>query len=98
MLGILVGILSFALVADGILTYIIARAVYNPERALVKKSEWEAVKSMQLQLQKLPTPEEFCRYRSMAEAAYIITEGMIPDSGIRATKDSIDGLPPCRKV
>jgi len=34
----------------------------------------------------LPTPEEFQRVRSLAESAAIITEGLIPDSGLRATK------------
>jgi hypothetical protein len=40
---------------------------------------------------KLPTPEQFNRVRSLAEAASLICEGMIPDSGIRA--QSFDGAP-----
>jgi cell division protein FtsL len=39
----------------------------------------------------LPSAEQFNRVRSLAEAASLICEGMIPDSGIRA--QSFDGAP-----
>jgi hypothetical protein len=40
-------------------------------------------------IEKLPTPEQFNRVRSLAESAATICEGMIPDSGIAAR--SFDG-------
>lgn len=73
---------------------------FNKKYAQISVEEWEAMKSFApitvddfsalksaaLQMQKLPTVEEFARVRSLAEQAHDIALGALPDSGITATK------------
>ena len=40
-----------------------------------------------------PTPEEWARVKSLAEQAYDITVGIVPQSGIVATKAGVSGMP-----
>jgi hypothetical protein len=62
---------------------------------LVKDEEWtlltNLVSAVSEKVNKLPTPQEFNRVRSLAEGASMICEGILPDSGIKA--QSFDGAP-----
>ena len=44
-------------------------------------------------LAKYPSSEEFARVKQLAEQAYDITVGVIPNSGITATKAGLAGMP-----
>jgi hypothetical protein len=52
----------------------------------ITKSEWDAAKATLAACQNIPSAEEFGRVRGMAEQAFDVVVGMIPDGGIKAAK------------
>lgn len=59
---------------------------FNKKYAQIPVEEWEAMTRRLRNLDSLPSAEEFQRVRGLAENAYDITVGMIPDSGVSAKK------------
>jgi len=60
--------------------------LFSDEFAVITKREWDSYRQLQLQI-----GVSLTRTNDIAEKAYAISEGFIPDSGISAT--SFDGAP-----